>query len=83
MDKFLEMSREQLIEYCISSFNETILLTRDDIMLIYKCEKDKALRILKLMFQMGYGNKIGKEYYITKQNHDKFLSEMSGKEVFI
>ena len=31
---------------------------------------------------MGYGNKIGKEYYISPAQND-FLTAMRGKEVFI
>ena len=56
---------------------------KTDIMSIYKCESNKALRILKLMFQMGYGNKIGKEYYISLESQNDFLTAMRGKEVFI
>ena len=52
-------------------------------MALYKCESNKALRILKLMFQMGYGNKIGKEYYISKESQAEFIKDMAGKEVFI
>ena len=52
---------------------EKELLNKSDIMSLYGCESNKALRILKLMFQMGYGNKIGKEYFEC----------MAGKEVFI
>ena len=69
------MSKDELIAQCIDKdsqidvYNSQIkkyqVLTKTDIMSIYKCESNKALRILKLMFQMGYGNKIGKEYYIS------------------
>ena len=52
-------------------------------MSIYKCESNKSLRILNLMFQMGYGNKIGKEYYISLESQNDFLTAMRGKEVFI
>ena len=65
-----EMTREELvqlcrnkdvmIETCIQSLKDKNkkMLCKKDIMDIYHCESDKALRILKLMFQMGYGNKI-------------------------
>ena len=49
----------------------------------FHCESDKALRILKMMFQMGYGNKIGKEYYVSLNSQLDFLDKMRGKEVFI
>lgn len=50
---------------------------------IYKCENNKALRVLKIMYQMGYGNKIGKEYYISLDAHNSFLVNIQGKDVFI
>ena len=53
--------------YIIHRLKKYQVLTKTDIMSIYKCESNKALRILKLMFQMGYGNKIGKRIlYITR-----------------
>lgn len=52
-------------------------------MALYQCESNKALRILKLIFQMGYGNKIGKEYYVPQDKHTEFMRNFAGKEVFI
>lgn len=87
------MSREELIAQCvdkdnkinvyIEQINQAQVLTKNDIMSMYKCESNKALRMLKLMFQMGYGNKIGKEYYISLASQNDFLTDMRGKEVFI
>ena len=87
------MSKEELIAQCVDKDNEIDtyieqinqhqVLTKNDIMRMYKCESNKALRILKLMFQMGYGNKIGKEYYISLASQNDFLTDMRGKEVFI
>lgn len=89
------MTKEQLIELCedkdviINTCIESVrtnkqkMLCKKDIMEIYDCESNKALRILKLMFQMGYGNKIGKEYYVSQQSQDEFIKSMTGKEVFI
>lgn len=63
--------------------NQNKVLSKNDIMRIYQCKSDKALRILKLMFQMGFGNKIGKEYYISSDSQYEFLNQMRGREVFI
>ena len=52
-------------------------------MKIFHCENDKALKILKVMYQMGYGNKIGKEYYISSAAQINFVEDMKGKEVVI
>lgn len=87
------MSKDELIAQCVdkdtqidmflSQLKQIQVLTKNDIMNIYKCESNKALRILKLMFQMGYANKIGKEYYISLDAQSEFLMAIRGKEVFI
>lgn len=79
------IEKDNIIEKCIQSLQscQSVILSKKDIMRIYQCESNKALKILKLMFQMGYGNKIGKEYYISKQSQDDFVKNMAGKEVFI
>lgn len=93
MSKYEDMTKEELISQCLdkdtqlniylSTMKQSQILTKNDIMKMYDCESNKALRILKLMFQMGYGNKIGKEYYILLESQNNFLKSMMGKEVFI
>lgn len=56
---------------------------KQDIMNIFKCESDKALKILKIMFQMKFANKIGKEYYVEKENLIEFLNSYKGEEILI
>ncbi len=79
------LKQDYLIDKYIQSLKccQSHMLCKNDIMDIYHCESNKALRILKLMFQMGYGNKIGKEYYISKEAQEEFVRNMAGKEVFI
>lgn len=79
------INKDIVIDKCINMLKdcEKELLNKSDIMSLYGCESNKALRILKLMFQMGYGNKIGKEYYVSKKSQKEFLECMAGKEVFI
>lgn len=88
------MNKQELINSCLDKDNvivgfmnemnlRTKILDKKDIMEIYKCKNDKALKILKVMFQMGYGNKIGKEYYISDKAHNEFITSMVGKELFI
>lgn len=93
--EYANMSKEELIEACqrkddvikecimYTSDNRCTLYGKSDIMQIYKCRSDKALSILKLFFQMGYGNKIGKEYYVPKERHNDFMRDFAGKEVFV
>lgn len=63
--------------------NETSLLGKNEIMEVYHCQSNKALQILKHMMMCKFAVKVGKEYYCTPENHAKFISQMSGKEVFI
>ena len=95
MNKDLEydnMTKEQLIQACITKYQwidtyisscSNKIINKQDIMTMYKCESNKALRILKLLFQMGYGNKIGKEYYVSQKALSDFTECMAGKEVMI
>lgn len=50
---------------------------------LFHCESDKALKILKIMFQMREANKIGKEYYVEKHALNKFMEDMRGRELHI
>lgn len=79
------MDKDIIIEGCLDSIkkSDVKLLNKSDIMELFNCESNKALKILRLMFQMGYGNKIGKEYYVLQKSQRDFLECMVGKEVFI
>lgn len=89
-EAYEDMSKDELVHQCIvyesiiqkiESKNE--VLTKEDIMVTYKCGSDKALRILKMIFQVGLGNKIGKEYYVSVEAHQKFLEIYAGKDLAI
>lgn len=56
---------------------------KQDIMKLFKCESDKALRILKIMYQMKMANKIGRQYYVEKEALARFLEEFQGLEILI
>lgn len=56
---------------------------KNDIMKMFKCESDKALKILRIMYQMKMANKIGKEYYVDKESLTQFLNEFKGNEILI
>ena len=62
---------------------ESVYYGKKDVMEILNCESDKALRILKVIFQMREGNKIGREYYVKKETFEQFLKDMQGKELTI
>lgn len=74
-----------VVKECISQLKNhtTVMYGKSDIMSIHKCKSDKALNMLKLFFQMGYGNKIGKEYYISEEKYNDFIKDFAGKEVFV
>lgn len=78
--------KEEVI-YIIDNFDvnkkEVRIYNKQDIMDFFKCESDKALRILKVMYQMKMANKIGKEYYVTQETLMKFLEQYMGEEIII
>ena len=59
------------------------IYSKQDIMSIFKCESDKALKILKIMYQMKEANKIGKEYYVDRESLLQFLDKYKGEEILI
>jgi hypothetical protein len=59
------------------------LLGKSDIKELFKCEDDKALKILKFLNQNEFGCKMGKEYYVTKNELMKFLDIYKGKDLKI
>lgn len=56
---------------------------KKDIMNIFKCESNKALRILRTMYQMNEANKIGREYYTDQESLNRFLNDYKGKKIYI
>ena len=62
---------------------ELVYYGKKEIMEIFHCESDKALKILKILFQMREANKIGREYYVSKQALEKFMNDMRGKNIYI
>ena len=66
-----------------SNKNIIDIYNKQDIMKIFKCESDKALKILKIMYQMKEANKIGKEYYVDKETLVSFLDKYKGEEILI
>lgn len=62
---------------------EDVYYGKKEIMKIFHCESDKALRILRVLFQMREATKIGKEYYVKKEAFEKFMEDMKGKAIII
>lgn len=63
--------------------NKQDYISKKDIMRMYDCESDKALRILKLMYNIKYAFKVGKQYYTTTEYNAKFFELYKGKNVII
>ena len=92
---YTDMTKEELVILCKekdTAINECMfqvqknqnpLLSKCDIMKLYSCGSEKALNILRLFFQMGYGIKVGKEYYVPKGRHEDFVEDFAGKEVCV
>lgn len=86
-DQLIQACQEKdaMIDKCLTTIKEATpkLLNKEDIMRRFHCENNKALRILRLLWQMGYGTKIGKEYYVEAEALDRFMDDMAGREVAI
>ena len=54
-----------------------------DVEIIFKCEHQKALRIMKLLFSMNYALKMGKSYYVKRDEFERFFTNFQGKEIAI
>lgn len=63
--------------------NSATIYNKEDIMKLFKCESDKALKILKFLYSMSEANKIGREYYVTHESLMNFLKDMQGREILI
>lgn len=73
-----EIARQHVLQ---KNAEEEVLYGKEDIMRIFNCESDKALKILKYAFQTRHAIKMGKEYYITKDSYLDFLDLIQGREV--
>lgn len=84
-----DKKQDELVEKIVKRLKEETrtqeieLLTKEDIIEVFKCENDKALKIMRLAFEMRYATKIGKEFYIKKDDFDKFINEEKGRKVIL
>ena len=79
-----KLEQEKLITRILEAKDtKNELLGKDDIIRIFKCENEKALKILRVAFDMRYATKIGKEYYIEKTKLDEFMNDVRGRKVVL
>ena len=57
------------------------VLGLEDICSIFSWEEQKGRKFLKMATQMKYATKIGKQPIITKENLEKYLEFLKGKEL--
>ena len=57
------------------------VLGLEDICSIFNWEEQKGRKFLKMATQMKYATKIGKQPIITKENLEKYLEFLKGKEL--
>lgn len=62
---------------------ELTIYNKEDIKTILKCADEKALNFLKFMYQTKYAIKIGREYYVKREDFVKFLDDYMGKTVAV
>ena len=59
------------------------LYTKEDAMKIFHCEKIKATRIIKYMYNLKLATQIGREYYFSEKDLFEFYEMYRGMEVKI
>ena len=59
------------------------MLGKKDIMEIFGKGSDFALRFLRVAKASGYGVKIGKEYYISRNSYEKMMHNYAGLSIEI
>lgn len=59
------------------------LYTKEDAMKIFHCEKVKATRIIKYMYNLKLATQIGREYYFSEKDLFEFYDMYRGMEVKI
>lgn len=61
--------------------NDIEILKLEDICNIFNWEEQKGRKFLKMATQQKYAAKIGKQIIITKENLNKYLKFLEGKEL--
>ena len=82
LEEFPDTDLENNSFECDIDFEKSIF-NKEDIILLLNCKSDKALKFLKLCFDMKYAIKIGNQYYIKRDDFDRFFIDFRGKEVVI
>lgn len=59
------------------------MLGKRDIMQIFGKGADFALRFLRVAKASGYGVKVGKEYYISRNSYEKMMANYAGLHIEI
>ena len=62
---------------------EASLYNKAKIMELFSSGSDFALRFLRMAKMSGYAIQVGKEYFITKEAFDRFLTDNAGQQVAI
>lgn len=60
-----------------------IFLTKDDVSRLFKCKSDKALRIMRFIYENGAGYKLGNQYYIKEGDFYDFMNQYKGRVIMI
>lgn len=75
-----ELEAENRALYKRASGNsETDMLSKQDIMFKFQKGSDWALRLLRLMYQIGMATKLGREYYAKASDISEFIENYKGK----
>lgn len=63
--------------------NDIKMIGLDEICKIFGCKEQKGRGILKVAFQMKFATKVGKTTYMTREDLNKYLAFIKGRNVII
>ena len=78
--------QEKLIQALMEGQGEreaSLLYSKRKIMEIFDAGSDFALRFLRMAKMSGYAIQVGKEYYISQKDFDRFMKDFAGQRVLI
>ena len=59
------------------------LLNKKDIMQMFSCKDEKALKILKRMCSQNLAFRLNKEYYTTQENCERYVKLNMGRKAYV
>lgn len=79
-----DIFEEGIFSFSVPSDIETKdVYTVDDLEALFKCKRQKAMNIMKFMWQTKYATQLGKQYYVSRDRLYDFMNDNAGKQIYI